>query len=99
LGLVSVLVGVAAAGQVVVWRLIAALVVSAGLQIGVNFANDYFDGVRGVETTERLRGLVSFAHYPPAGLRGIGAERLRPYLAFDGRFHRRTGEKVINTQS
>jgi 1,4-dihydroxy-2-naphthoate octaprenyltransferase len=54
LGLVSVLVGVAAAGQVVVWRLIAALVVSAGLQIGVNFANDYFDGVRGVDTHERV---------------------------------------------
>jgi 1,4-dihydroxy-2-naphthoate octaprenyltransferase len=54
LGVVPVLVGVAAAGQVVVWRLIAALVVAAGLQIGVNFANDYFDGVRGVDTVERM---------------------------------------------
>ncbi len=53
-GLVPVVVGVAAAGHVVVWRLLAALVVTAGLQIGVNFANDYFDGVRGVDTHERV---------------------------------------------
>ena len=53
-GLVPVAVGVAAAGHLVVWRLIAALVVAAGLQIGVNFANDYFDGVRGIDTAERL---------------------------------------------
>lgn len=54
LGVVPVLVGVAAAGHVVIWRLGAALVVAAGLQIGVNFANDYFDGVRGVDTHERI---------------------------------------------
>jgi 1,4-dihydroxy-2-naphthoate octaprenyltransferase len=28
--------------------------VGLGLQVGVNFANDYFDGVRGVDTSERL---------------------------------------------
>jgi 2-keto-3-deoxy-L-rhamnonate aldolase RhmA/quercetin dioxygenase-like cupin family protein len=28
-----------------------------------------------VETADQLRNLVAFAHYPPAGLRGIGAER------------------------
>ena len=28
--------------------------VAAGLQIGVNLANDYFDGVRGVDTHERM---------------------------------------------
>jgi 1,4-dihydroxy-2-naphthoate octaprenyltransferase len=39
---------------VIWWRFGAALVVAAGLQIGVNFANDYFDGVRGVDTHERL---------------------------------------------
>ena len=53
LSVVPVLVGVAAAGHVVAWRLVAALVVAAGLQIGVNLANDYFDGVRGVDTHER----------------------------------------------
>jgi 1,4-dihydroxy-2-naphthoate octaprenyltransferase len=54
LSVVPVVVGVAAAGHVVVWRLAAALVVAAGLQIGVNLANDYFDGVRGVDTHERM---------------------------------------------
>ena len=47
-------VGTAAAGDVIWWRFGAALLVAAGLQIGVNFANDYFDGVRGVDTHERL---------------------------------------------
>ncbi len=54
LGVIPVLVGTAAAGHMVVWRLVAALVVAAGLQIGVNFANDYFDGMRGVDTHERM---------------------------------------------
>jgi 1,4-dihydroxy-2-naphthoate polyprenyltransferase len=53
-GLVPVLVGTAAAGHVVWWRFAAALLVAAGLQIGVNLANDYFDGVRGVDTRERV---------------------------------------------
>ena len=44
------LVGTAAAGHVIWWRFGAALLVAAGLQIGVNFANDYFDGMRGVDT-------------------------------------------------
>src|SRR5205814_1178146 len=46
-GTVPVLVGAAAAGHVVWWRFAFALVVALGLQIGVNLANDYFDGVRG----------------------------------------------------
>ena len=53
-GLVPVVLGTAAAGEVVWWRFAAALVVAAALQIGVNYANDYFDGVRGVDTHERL---------------------------------------------
>ncbi len=53
-GLVPVVLGTAAAGEVIWWRFVAALLVGAGLQIGVNFANDYFDGVRGVDTHERL---------------------------------------------
>ena len=53
-GLVPVVLGTAAAGEVIWWRFAAALVVGAGLQVGVNFANDYFDGVRGVDTHERL---------------------------------------------
>ncbi|MDQ4132122.1 MAG: 1,4-dihydroxy-2-naphthoate polyprenyltransferase [Actinomycetota bacterium] len=65
-----VLVGTAAAsryGPVVAWRAAMALVVALALQIGVNYANDYSDGVRGVDTARRgpLRltasGLVSAA--------------------------------------
>ncbi|MEZ0234789.1 MAG: 1,4-dihydroxy-2-naphthoate polyprenyltransferase [Actinomycetota bacterium] len=53
-GLVPVVLGTAATGEVIWWRFAAALLVGAGLQIGVNYANDYFDGVRGVDTHERL---------------------------------------------
>ncbi|HEX9257572.1 MAG TPA: 1,4-dihydroxy-2-naphthoate polyprenyltransferase [Actinomycetota bacterium] len=53
-GLVPVVVGTAAAGEVIWWRFAAAALVAAGLQIGVNLANDYFDGVRGVDTHERV---------------------------------------------
>jgi len=49
-----VVVGIAAAGTVVPWRSAAALVVGLSLQIGVNLANDYHDGVRGVDTEHRL---------------------------------------------
>jgi 1,4-dihydroxy-2-naphthoate octaprenyltransferase len=52
-GIVPVFLGTAAAGHVIWWRFAAALVVAVGLQVGVNFANDYFDGVRGVDTHER----------------------------------------------
>ena len=53
-GLVPVVLGTAAAGELIWWRFIAALLVGGGLQVGVNYANDYFDGVRGVDTAERL---------------------------------------------
>ena len=49
-----VVVGTAAAGVFVPWRFVAALLVGLGLQVGVNLANDYQDGVRGVDTRERL---------------------------------------------
>jgi 1,4-dihydroxy-2-naphthoate octaprenyltransferase len=49
-----VVVGIAAAGQTVLWRSVAALVVGLSLQIGANLANDYHDGVRGVDTEHRL---------------------------------------------
>ena len=53
-GTVPVLVGAAAAGHAIWWRFAFALIVALGLQIGVNLANDYFDGVRGVDTHERV---------------------------------------------
>ncbi|HTE67630.1 MAG TPA: 1,4-dihydroxy-2-naphthoate polyprenyltransferase [Actinomycetes bacterium] len=52
-----VLVGTAVAGaegRVVAWRAGAALVVAVALQIGVNFANDYSDGLRGTDSPARL---------------------------------------------
>lgn len=52
--LTPVVVGTAAAGHVVAWRFVAALLVGLGLQVGVNFANDVHDGVRGVDTPDRL---------------------------------------------
>ena len=35
--------------DVVWWRVVLALVVSLALQVGVNYANDYSDGVRGTD--------------------------------------------------
>jgi 1,4-dihydroxy-2-naphthoate polyprenyltransferase len=52
-----VLVGTAVAaaeGRVNAWRAAAALVVALALQVGVNYANDYSDGLRGADTPARL---------------------------------------------
>lgn len=49
---VPVVVGTAAAigvAPVVAWRAAAALMVSLALQVGVNYANDYSDGIRGTD--------------------------------------------------
>lgn len=53
-GIVPVLVGSAAADRFIAWRFGAALLVAIGLQVGVNYLNDYFDGIRGVDTPERV---------------------------------------------
>jgi 1,4-dihydroxy-2-naphthoate octaprenyltransferase len=79
-GIVPVLVGAASADRFIAWRFAAALIVAAGLQIGVNYANDYFDGVRGVDTAERLgpprltaSGKVSPRAVAVASLASLGA--------------------------
>ena len=41
-------------GAVVAWRALAALVVALALQVGVNYANDYSDGLRGTDTPGRV---------------------------------------------
>ena len=66
-----VVVGTAAASGFIVWRFLCALVVSLSLQIGVNFANDYFDGLRGVDTDARLgpRRAVASGLVTPARMR------------------------------
>ena len=49
--------GVAAGyGKFSLWRAALALAVALALQIGVNFANDYSDGVRGSDSAERRVG-------------------------------------------
>jgi 1,4-dihydroxy-2-naphthoate octaprenyltransferase len=52
--LTPVVVGTAASGEMIWWRFAAALLVGLGLQVGVNLTNDFHDGVRGVDTSERL---------------------------------------------
>ena len=52
-----VLVGTAVAasqGRLLAWRALAAMVVSVAIQVGVNYANDYSDGIRGSDTPARL---------------------------------------------
>jgi 1,4-dihydroxy-2-naphthoate octaprenyltransferase len=51
--LVGTSAAVADADGVVWWRFAAALVVALALQVGVNYANDYSDGVRGTDRDRR----------------------------------------------
>jgi 1,4-dihydroxy-2-naphthoate octaprenyltransferase len=53
---VPVLVGASWAGRhaISIPRTLLALVVAVALQVGVNYANDYFDGVGGVDTAARM---------------------------------------------
>lgn len=69
---VPVAVGAAAAlgepTDVVWWRVAAALLVSVSLQVGVNYANDYSDGVRGTDDVRvgPTRLVASGLASPPA---------------------------------
>jgi len=49
-----VVVGTAAAIDPTPLRALASLVVAVSLQVGVNYSNDYFDGVRSVDTHARV---------------------------------------------
>ena len=69
--------GVAAGyGKFSVWRAVLALLVALALQVGVNYANDYSDGVRGTDAAGRRAG--------PMRLVGSGAASPRAvkYAAF-----------------
>lgn len=77
-GIVPVVVGTATADSVVAWRAAAALVVGVAVQVGVNYANDYFDGVRGVDTPERVGPRRAVA----AGLVAPGSMRAAMLAAF-----------------
>jgi 1,4-dihydroxy-2-naphthoate octaprenyltransferase len=53
-GITPVVVGTAAAEHATVLRTLGCLLVALGLQVGVNYANDYSDGRRGVDTAARV---------------------------------------------
>lgn len=57
------------------WRFAMALVVALALQIGVNYANDYSDGVRGTDDARRIgpRRLVGSGLASPRAVRGAAA--------------------------
>jgi 1,4-dihydroxy-2-naphthoate octaprenyltransferase len=75
---VAVGTGVAVAdGDVIVWRAVLALVVALALQVGVNYANDYSDGVRGTDVERR--GPVRLT---ASGLASPAAVRRAAALAF-----------------
>ena len=79
---VPVAVGTAcAAGRadVVWWRALAALVVALALQVATNYANDYSDGVRGTDSTERRVGPVRLVG---SGLAAPGAVKRAALAAF-----------------
>jgi len=77
---VPVAVGVGASvgvGGAVWWRCALALVVSLALQVGVNYANDYSDGVRG---TDDVR--VGPARLVGGGLKPARAVKRAAFLSF-----------------
>jgi 1,4-dihydroxy-2-naphthoate octaprenyltransferase len=73
-----VLVGTAAGatnGGLVWWRFALALLVALAVQVAVNYANDYFDGVRGIDTVQRAgprRAVASGLVSPPKMLSAVG---------------------------
>jgi 1,4-dihydroxy-2-naphthoate octaprenyltransferase len=64
-------------GSIVWWRVALALVVSLALQVGVNYANDYSDGIRG--TDERRVGPVRLV---ASGLAEPAAVKRAAFAAF-----------------
>jgi 1,4-dihydroxy-2-naphthoate octaprenyltransferase len=67
----------AAAGGAVWWKALLALVVSLCLQVGVNYANDYSDGVRGTDTDR-----VGPLRLVGSGLASPAAVKAAAYAAF-----------------
>ena len=71
------------------WRAVAALLVAACLQLGVNFANDYSDGIRGTDNADRVGplrlvgsgGASPLAVRRAAGLSFVGAGVVGSVLA------------------
>ena len=77
LGAAAAMVDVEAGDSIIWWRVAAALLVSLALQIGVNYANDYSDGVRG---TDRVR--VGPIRLVASGLASARSVRNAAFIAF-----------------
>lgn len=85
--IVPVLVGTAAAAGMngdtdalkglVVWRFVAAMVVALALQIGVNYANDHSDGVKGTDADR-----VGPMRLTASGRKSAGAVKRAAFLSF-----------------
>ena len=73
-----VVVGTAAAIAPTPLRALASLVVAVSLQVGVNYANDYFDGIRSVDTHARVGPMRLTA----SGAASPGAVRAAAATAF-----------------
>ena len=64
--------GVAAGyGEFVWWRALLALVVALALQVGVNFANDYSDGIRGSDAAGKRVGPMRLVGFGVASPRSV----------------------------
>ena len=70
-----VLVGTAAAQRFLPLRFAGALVVALAIQVGVNYANDYFDGTKGVDSEHRTgpRRAVAAGLVAPSAMRRAAA--------------------------
>jgi 1,4-dihydroxy-2-naphthoate octaprenyltransferase len=71
-----VLVGTAAAESFIGWRFLAAMIVGLAVQVAVNYANDYFDGTRGIDSVARRgpRRAVATGLVAPARMKlAVGA--------------------------
>lgn len=80
--IVPVAVGTAAVtgvAEVVWWRALAALVVSLALQVGVNYANDYSDGVRGTDDDSNRVGPIRLVG---SGIKPAKAVKRAAVIAF-----------------
>ncbi len=83
---VPVLVGTAAAVRdtgdwrhgIIVWRAVAAMIVSLAIQVGTNYANDYSDGVKGTDSA----GRVGPTRLVASGLASPGAVKAAAFAAF-----------------
>ena len=85
------------------WRAAAALGVALALQIGVNYANDYSDGVRGTDTNRRgpMRLTATGVATPARGAhrggdRLLGGGRRRPRALARGRSAAPAGRRRVD---